>query len=56
MRSIFAGFGNIFSEINITALVSFLFSELNCQFQNYWCPGHFFFRKTGGEFVYEQVE
>ena len=56
MCSIFAGFGNIFNEINIAALVSFLCSELNCHFQNYWCLGHFFSRKTSGEFVYEHVQ
>ena len=56
MCSIFAGFGNIFNEVNMAALVSFLCSELNCHFQNYWCLGHFFSRKTSGEFVYEHVQ
>ena len=31
----------------------FFFSELNCHFQNYWCPGHFF---SSGEFVNEHVQ
>ena len=36
---------------------SLLFSELNCHnCQNYRCPGHFFSRKSGGEFVYEHVQ
>ena len=56
MCSIFASFENFFNEINITALGPFLFSELKCHFQNYRCPGHFFSRKTSGEFVYEHVQ
>ena len=36
---------------------SLLFSELNCHnCQNYWCPRHFFSRKSSGEFVYEHVQ
>ena len=34
----------------------FFFSELNCHFQNYQCPGHFFSRKTQGEFVNEHIK
>ena len=34
----------------------FFFSELNCHFQNYQCPGHFFSRITSGEFVNEHVQ
>ena len=58
MYSIFAGFGNIFNEIikhHCFHSISF-FSELNCHFQNYQCPGHFFSRKTSGEFVYEHLQ
>ena len=56
MCSIFSSLGNVFNEINITALVPFLFSELKCHFQNYRCPGHFSSRKTSGEFAYERVQ
>ena len=86
MCSIFAGFGNMFNEINMTALVplftvtflcnyvylityeacrswkfsfeivyAIFLSELNCHFQNYRCPGHFF-RITSGEFVNEHIK
>ena len=43
-------------SLNITVLFPFHFLELNCHFRNYRCPGHFFPRKTSGEFVYEYVQ
>ena len=45
------GRGNFHLKIVYTIFLS----ELNCHFQNYRCPGHFF-RITSGEFVNEHIK
>ena len=41
-------------NFHLKIVYAIFLSELNCHFQNYQCPGHFF-RITSGEFVNEHI-